>query len=111
MGRVIPNLGYIVLLAVVAISFFTITSTGINILFFDPKEFGSFTLWVVRFALATFIVAFPIFLFSVRYLEKEGHITDGTKSVAFFTSAAIIIIDAVTVVFSFFNDGLPHNSY
>ena len=108
LSNLLPSVGYVVLLAVVSISFFTLSSTIINLTIGEADRFTHLVLESTRFALATFIVAFPILVFFIRYLERNGGIVHWAKALAFFVSAAIIIIDAIVVLAFFFNSGVTN---
>ena len=106
MINILRGSGYVVLLAVVSISSFLLWSGIIDLLFADFSEFNFGALESIRAWLATFIVSFPILIALIIYLEKNSQISERARGVAFFISAAIIIINAITVLFFFFSYGV-----
>lgn len=98
------TLGHLILLLIVSITFFSIVSDIIDISLHSVDDW--FDIEDSRFALATFIVMFPVFLGLVKYVEHRGGASHNVCNVATFISAAVILCSAIYTLFQFINGDL-----
>lgn len=104
------NLLAVVALYVSAVAFTTLLFQYINALFPDPLAFRSVDFGAIRFAIASLIVLFPVYIGVVWFLQKQYEREPERKGVAvrrwlvyftLFAAALIIIGDVVALIMRF----------
>ncbi len=107
------NLLSIITLYISAISFTTLLFQSINFLFPDSLgiyRVGGVSIHGLRFAVASLLVVFPVYIWSVWFLERgyrrnpDKKVSGGRKWMVYFTlfiAAIIIIIDFITLILRF----------